>query len=354
MKKITIENLNDLALGSAIMGSGGGGAPDLMCLMTKVQMEKTGPVSLIGFNELKSSDVIMPIGFMGAPSAESEKLASGKEFEILLDYVNTTLNKKATVLMPFEIGGGNAFAPLIVGSKLGLPILDADTMGRAFPQAQMTACNLLGANPSPGFITDCLGNTTIIYANNTLTLEKIGRQVAVAMGSVAAFGFFPLTSKQAEKYTFHKSISKALSIGKVCREAKDAGKDSLEALLTLCKGIKIASGKITDIDRAIARGFLCGTVVIQNKTEKIQIDFQNEFLLAKRDGKIMATTPDIIMLIEQETGEPIDSQQVQFGLKVHVIALPAPSLWTTPGGLALVGPRHFGYETDYCSIHPSK
>lgn len=349
MKKLNLENLDDLAFGCAILGSGGGGDPLLHSMMVKVQWEKTKSISMIQFSELKPDDLIMPIGFMGAPSAEIEKIASGNEFQVMFDHVEKTLKKKVTAVMPFEIGGGNALTPLIVAAKTGLPVLDADTMGRAFPEAQMTSCNILGAWPSPGFITDCLGNTTIIYAANIETLEKIGRQVAVAMGSVAAFGFFPLTPKEAEKYTFHKSLSKAISIGKTVREAREKGKDPIDAVLNFCKGVHIGSGKITDIDRVISRGFLYGVVTIHNKTEKIELDFQNEYLVAKRDGKIVATTPDILTLLEQETGAPIDSPALQFGLKVHLVAIPAPALWTTPTGIALVGPRHFGYETDY---HP--
>lgn len=349
MKKLNVDSLKDLALGGAILGSGGGADPDLHYMITKVQMEKTGPVPLINFSELKPTDLILPIGVIGAPSAETEKLSSGNEFEILIGYVEKALKKKVTVLMPFEIGGGCGFISIHAASKLGLSVLDADTMGRAFPEAQMSSCNLLGACPSPGFITDCLGNTTVIYTRNTETLEKIGRQVAVAMGSIAAFGFFPLTPKEAEKYTFHKSVSRALSIGKVLREARENGQDPIHALLNHCKGVKIGSGKITDIDRVISRGFLYGAVTIHNKSEKIELDFQNEYLVAKRDGKIVATTPDILMLLEQETGLPIDSQHLQYGLKVHLVALPAASHWTTPAGLTLVGPRHFGYEIDY---HP--
>lgn len=350
MKKLNLKHLEDLSFGSAILGSGGGGNPELHFMMAKVQMEKTGPVSLISFSELKPDDVIMPIGTIGAPTAETEKIASGNEFEIMFDHVEKTLKKKITVLMPFEIGGGNALTPLIVAAKTGLPVLDADNMGRAFPETQMSSCHMLGACPSPAFITDCLGNTTVIYANNTETLEKIGRQITVAMGSTAAFGFFPFTPKEAEKYTLHKSISKALAIGKAVREAREGGKDPVEALLNLCKGVKIGSGKITDIDRVISRGFLHGVVRIQTKSEQIELDFKNEYLVAKRDGKIVATTPDILMLLEEETCAPIDSQSLQFGLKVHLVALPAPTLWTTPAGLALVGPRHFGYETDYQPI----
>lgn len=354
MKKLSVENIFDIGIGSAILGSGGGSDTDLCCMMAKHQIEKTGPVRLISFSELKTDDIILPIGTMGAPSAETEKLVSGREFEHMLGFIKKHLNMTITVLMPFEIGGGNGIIPIIEASRLNLPILDADTMGRAYPEAQMSSCHLMGASASPGFITDCLGNTSVIYAANTPTLEKIGRQICVSMGSIAAFGFFPLKANEVEKCTFSKSISKAFSIGKAVRVARENGKDPLDAVLSTCKGQKLGSGIITDIDRVIERGFLRGEVKIKNKKELLELGFKNEYLIAKCNEKMIATTPDILMLLEQQTGMPIDTTKLQYGLKVHLIALPAPTLWTTPAGLQLVGPRHFGYETDYHPISRQK
>jgi DUF917 family protein len=178
-------------------------------------------------------------------------------------------------------------------------------------------------------------------------LEKIARQVTVAMGSSNAFCLFPMTVKEAQECTLQKSVSRAISIGKVHREAKVKGKDPLKEILTACKGVYIGSGKIVDLDRSISHAFSHGKVVIQSKREVLELLFQNEYLAAKIDGKIVATTPDILMILEQETGLPITSELLEFGLKVNLIALPAPTIWTTPKGLALVGPRHFGYEVDY-------
>ena len=39
-----------------------------------------------------------------------------------------------------EIGGCNSFEPLVTGARVGLPVLDADGMGRAFPELQV--CHL--------------------------------------------------------------------------------------------------------------------------------------------------------------------------------------------------------------------
>lgn len=350
MKKLDIDQLDDFAIGAAILGSGGGGDTLYDYLMTREQVEKNGPVSLISYSELKKDDLIAPIGMMGAPMAQKEKFATGFEFEKLFETLAQTLGRRVTVTMPFEIGGGTGFVPLMVASRLGLRVLDADTMGRAFPEAQMSTCNLSGVSCSPGFITDALGNTVTIEAENCHRLEKIGRQIAVAMGSTATFCFYPFTPENARQSTNPKSVTKALAIGKAHREARMKGLDPTEAILKLCKGVLIGSGTITDIDREIRKGFLRGKVLIRNKNDTIEIGFQNEFLVAKFNGRIEATTPDILTLLERETGAPVTSESLQYGLKVNLIALPAPEMWTTPAGLAIVGPRHFGYEVDYAPI----
>jgi uncharacterized protein len=350
MKKLTLENLDELAIGSAILGSGGGGDPTYTYMMARHEIEKRGPVSLISIEELDPDEYILPVGLIGAPLVEKERIQSGNEYNVLFERIEHDLGKKIRVVVAFEIGGSSAFIPIMVGARLGIPVLDGDMMGRAFPEAQMSSCNLMGANPSPGAVVDCLNNSIVIKAANSNTLEKIGRQVSVAMGSSAAFGFYPMTGKAARDCAIPKSVSKALSIGKAHREAKVKGKDPLEAILNVCKGIWIGSGKITDIDRFISKAFLNGTVVIQNKDERMELFFQNEYLLAKYNNEVIASTPDLLVLLEQDTGSPITSETLQFGLKVNLIVLPAPSLWTSKEGLSLVGPRYFGYEVDYQPI----
>lgn len=347
MKKFTLNDLDDLAIGAAILGSGGGGETLYPYMMARQVMEKYGTTNLLSPSELKPNDFIVPIGMIGAPLAEIEKIANGDEFSILIKLLEETVGRKVTAIMPFEIGGGNAFTPFWIAPILGLPILDADAMGRAFPESQMSSVGLLEAPCSPGVITDPMGNSVVIYPNSCFALEKISRQTTIAMGSWACSGMYPLNAEQAKTMTFQKSITRALSIGKAYRESKQMGKDPLGAILSSCKGVLIGSGKITDIDRAISKGFLKGHVIIQNKNTQIEILIQNEFLLAKVNGKVVATTPDILGVIEMETGQPITSDTLQYGLKVNLIAIPSPPLWTTPKGLSLVGPRHFGYEIDY-------
>ena len=42
--------------------------------------------------------------------------------------------EKVTHVMPVEIGGMNSLAPMYTAAQLGLPLVDVDCMGRAYPE----------------------------------------------------------------------------------------------------------------------------------------------------------------------------------------------------------------------------
>ena len=52
--------------------------------------------------------------------------------------------KTAHAVIGGEIGGGNGIEALVVGLDMGLPVVDADFMGRAFPELQV--CKYLKTN----------------------------------------------------------------------------------------------------------------------------------------------------------------------------------------------------------------
>ena len=85
------------------------------------------------------------------------------------------------------------------------------------------------------------------------------------------------------------------------------------------------------------------------------LEFQNEYAVAWRDGEIVATTPDIICTMDSESGEAVGTEMLRYGQRITVIALPTPEFFLTPKALDRVGPRGFGYDFDYRTAfaHPS-
>ncbi len=61
---------------------------------------------------------------------------------------------KATALFSPEIGGSNGIEPLVLAGQLDLPVVDADGMGRAFPELQMYTPAIYGLDPTPAVLVD--------------------------------------------------------------------------------------------------------------------------------------------------------------------------------------------------------
>lgn len=347
MKQLTIDDLENLSLGSAFLGSGGGGDPCYALLMTKFLIEKYGPINLISVEELREDDFIVPVSMMGAPLVSMERLISGREVDNLLKTIEEKLQRKPTVLMTAEIGGSNAFTALIAAAKSGLPVLDADMMGRAFPELQMSSCYLKKLDATPAVVADCLGNTVLIETSDAETLEKIARFVTVSMGSGSAVSFYLMKQADVSDAVVTGSFTQALELGEAITNARKEGKDPIQALIDKSRGVLIEKGTLIDINQTLADGFLKGSVAILSENRKIKLIYQNEYLLAESEDNILATTPDLIVLLEENSGTPITSESLRYGLQVSLIAIPAPKIWQTVEGLKLVGPRAFGYDIDY-------
>jgi DUF917 family protein len=78
--------------------------------------------------------------------------------------------------------------------------------------------------------------------------------------------------------------------------------------------------------------------------------FQNEFFLARAGDDVLATTPDLITILDDETGEPINTEGLRYGFRVSVLSMPCDPRWRTPDGLKVVGPDYFGYDIPYVPI----
>ena len=116
MKYLTVDQLDDLARGAAILGWGGD-SPSYNRLITERMIDIYGPVRLLSIDELAHDAVVVPVAFMGAPLVALERIPSGREFEAIF----SKMAKQPTVLMAAEIGGANAFTPLWIAAKLGSP-----------------------------------------------------------------------------------------------------------------------------------------------------------------------------------------------------------------------------------------
>ena len=343
--------LRALARGCAVLGAGGGGDTYLALLQALQATEDFGPAHLVDVDELPDDALIMPCGGIGATMVSIEKIENGDEGERLRDHLQYLTGRPVAALMAGEIGGGNGVLPATWASRMGLPLVDADGMGRAFPEVPQVTMQLAGISPSPAVMTDERGNLVVFQAISGHWMERLERAAAVEFGGSASSTEFSLTAAQARTATVRNSVSLAIRIGEA---VTDVTGSPVAALIAEIRAFQLVTGKVSDVDRRVTSGFVRGSVVIEGLGEDagrlIRLELQNENLVALERGRILASVPDLISVLDSETADAIPTERIRYGQRVVVIAFPCDPVWRTDRGVAATGPRAFGYDFDYVPV----
>ena len=354
MRLLDEENIGDIAVGAAILGSGGGSDPYIGVLMAREAIRQYGPVALCALDEMDDDDLIVPAAGMGAPTVIVEKLPNGDDLIRAFRTLGKYTGRSPRATMSIESGGMNSIRPIYLAARLGIPVVDCDGMGRAFPEIQMTVLTADGISASPFAMSDERGNILLIDAVSNKWVEVLARSCVMRMGAVGAIALYAATVKQLKEAAIHGTITLAEEIGKTVRKARREEANPVNAVRRAVGGFLVFRGKITDVDRRITAGFAKGNASMAGSGEfaekRLQLEFQNEHLLVRVDDIYAATTPDLIAVLDAETGEPITTEALRYGMRVAVIAFPCAPQWREPAALALVHPRYFGYDVDYVPV----
>jgi DUF917 family protein len=346
--------IEDIALGAAVLGTGGGGDPYIGKLMAVQSIRECGPVQMVSADEIDDSAQVAMAAMMGAPTVMVEKLPSGKEVVEAFLALQAYLGRKIDYTTSAEAGGLNSTIPFTVAARLNIPIVDADGMGRAFPELQMVTPTMYGVSATPMAIGDEKGNRAVINTPTNRWTETIARTITIDMGSTALIALYPMTGRQLKDGMVLGTLTRAEQIGRALRTSHDSHRDAVEVVAEVTGGHVFFRGKIGDVERRTERGFARGEAHIQgtgaDDGRSLAIHFQNEALMAIRDGETVASVPDLIVVLDAESGQPITTEGLRYGFRVAVLAIPCDPKWRTPAGLALVGPRYFGYDVDYTPV----
>jgi DUF917 family protein len=345
------DSLPALSRGCAILGAGGGGDSYVALLQALQATEDFGPVPLVDLDELPDDALIMPCGGIGAPTVTIEKFENGDEGARLRENLQFMTGRRVAALMAAEIGAGNGVLPITWAARLGLPVVDADGMGRSFPEVPQVTMNLAGISPCPAVMTDERGNLVVFRTISGDWAERLERAAAVEFGGAASSTEFSLTAAQARGATVRNSVSKAIRIGEAIGSAAGS---PVAALIAEIDAFRLVTGKVLDVERRTTSGFVRGSVVIEGLGEDagrlIRLEFQNENLVALERGRVLASVPDLITVLDSETADAILTETIRYGQRVTVIAFGCDPVWRTQRGMAVTGPRAFGYDFDYLPV----
>ncbi|MEM3938497.1 MAG: DUF917 domain-containing protein [Desulfurococcaceae archaeon] len=365
----TRQDVEDFVRGCTFFGTGGGGSPQVGLRILLEDLEKYGEIVVHDVNSIRDDAYVVTPYLMGsiAPKtpevvAKMTSLGLVKRIGIadrILAYAVLELEKYLGVefegVVAIELGGGNTPSPVDVAVTLGKMIVDGDYAGRAIPEIDQITPYLYDIPPYPATYVDEYGNKTVVSkAINYLMAERIGKLISVASFGLVGGASFAITGKEMKKIIIPGTLSESYIIGKTLREAVEAGKDPAVEVAKKANGYVLFRGIVTKKDWEDREGYMWGTTYIKGVEEfegrEAKIFFKNENHIMWFDDKVLATSPDIIEVIDAKTGEPITNTDLKEGMKVSVVGLKGREQFRTPKGLEVLGPRHFGFDIDYIPI----
>ena len=196
---IDVADLDDIAVGGAILGTGGGGDPYIGKLMAQQAIRKYGPVRLIDVDEMKDDELAVPCAMMGAPTVMVEKIPQGGEIMEAFRKLERFLGKKIGAVLCAEAGGLNSTIPFIVGAAARLPVIDGDGMGRAYPEIQMVTFTMHGVSATPMVVVDDKGNSILLETIDNKWTERLARTATIEMGGSVLIALYPMLRAGGEE-----------------------------------------------------------------------------------------------------------------------------------------------------------
>jgi uncharacterized protein len=364
----TYQDCKDFVRGSCFFGVGGGGDPVTGLRMLEDDLKAGQELAWIDIGDLSDEEMTACAWGMGSiaprdPQETSQRLAAlgitapryDRNLAIAIQELERYSGAKIRLIIPMEPGGRNMPNPMSSGSRLGIPLANGDYTGRAIPEINQIVPCIAGFKPWPATSVDPWGNVVIIRESvNPPMAERIGKHLAVAaFGSVGMAGFL-IPVREARKYLVSGTVTRSLRVGRAIRQAREAGRDPVEAAREASEAWVLFRGKIIAHDWEDRDGYMFGTNLIEGEgpftNHQMRIWFKNENHVTWIDEKPYVTSPDLIAMIHAESGEPITNTIAAIGMKISALGMKAPDVLRTPEALSVLSPRSFGYSIPYTPI----
>ena len=355
-RTLTSTELEQLVLGACLLGGGGGGplsgAQPLLDYLRRNRLT----VTLAGLADLPADTLGAVVAGIGAPNAASQ---SGDFTEAPLNAFRRyakLLDTPPGAVLPAEVGAMNSLIPAVVAAQTGLPLIDADSAGRALPTLNLAAFNL-AAPPSPLLLANqpAAGqegvSITLNAANASQTDSLVRANLSATddtgyslFGSVGAFSTWALTPAQLAHSSVTGSTSRAIRLGAALRRVQTEGGDAVAAVRTALDGqlTVLAQGTIRAVELSEAGGFDRLQITLAADDGRIvHVLAVNENLIAFAEGSAapLAAAPDTLAWLTDD-GHPLSNSEIRpdtalrasvhLGRRISLLGIPAAPILREP------------------------
>ncbi len=358
----TEEDFEDVIIGAKILGCGGGGEESIARVRVNFILEHGMKVKVIDPKDVPDEAFLCVSGMVGGraspeclhlvehldPVTRHPMVAATK---LLQDYLEVPLH----TLISTEIGAGNFLVPIMVSAQFGINMLDGDLCGRAKPEISISTSNVAGLSITPLAISSRFGDEIILKdAITDQRAETLARTMAVQSGGSVGVARCPHRWSKYKKAAIPNTLSKSKNLGTALREARASGNDPIIPIKQALDGSILFDGKIKQFNVKDEGGFVIGDVIITNEEkDQFKVWFKNEYLVTWKNERPFVTSPDLICIVDKQTGEGLTPWGDDFTKDREVVVLGGTNapIWYTKKGLNIFGPRHFGFDLDYQPIN---
>ena len=204
-----------------------------------------------------------------------------------LQALSAHIGKKFDAVVRSEAAGAMVTA-LAMAAELGVPIVDACKAGRARPEGSQSIQWINDIPTTPIAYASRWGDIVLVEkVVDGYRQEDLGRALAVASGGLVSAAT-AMAGKDLERGVISGSLSEAILFGRTVREAREQGRDPIEALVEAAKGYKLFQGVVTASEDRGERGFSWSDVEIRGTNEftghTYKVYVKNENIVAWLDG----------------------------------------------------------------------
>lgn len=373
MPKRLLTNLTDIedfARGATFFGTGGGGPYEGGVEALREQLDAGREIGWVDVSDIPD-DVFTASAFgMGSIAPKTKETyqqleifgcrnerhprRSGRLIEALAQLERFS-GKRIEALVPGEIGGGNSCTCIAVAAESGRPAVDGDYAGRAVPSIFQTGPYIAGKPLLPLASVDVWGNVSFIESTcNWRMAERIGKQISVASFVGSGMAGFLMPGSDMKAAVFPATMTESFEVGRLIREARQSGGDPVTAVADMLGGWVLCRGVVSKKEWRDEEGYYWGYHTFRGTGTysgvELKVFFKNENHVCWRNGELLATSPDMLISVEDQTGQPLTNSAIKEGMNMAVIGLKARGMSRSPRGIETLGPRNFGLDVEYVAI----
>ncbi|MDW7662635.1 MAG: DUF917 domain-containing protein [Bacillota bacterium] len=359
----------DFVRGCTLYGTGGGGLSEngIESLLSELKAGKK--IGWIDVEDIDDDAVTVCSFLMGSiaphtPEVKKEMAGFGlteskytekERIAESMKELSKYSGEKIDIVVPLELGGAATPGGIAAGLVNGIPAVDGDYTGRAIPEIQQTTPYLNDIPLWPLSVVDEFGNTSLVKnAINYRMIERIGKQISAASYGLTGDSGFLMTGKEMKKAIIPGTLTECYELGKMIRETYEAGEDPVQKIADELGGWILIKGIVTGKETEDKLGYYWGTHTVEGSGEfsgqTAKIWFKNENHIVWNNDKVIATSPDIITVVNSKDGEPITNPKLEVGHEVAVLGFKARSMFRTEKGVDILGPKYFGFDIEYVPI----